>query len=374
MMGLPQQTFALVAFAFLAACEKPQQQAPAPPPTVEVVTLEKQIVANIIELPGRVQAIRVAEVRARVNGIIQKRLYEEGTDVEAGQALFQIDPRQMRASLNSAQARLESARATAENAAKDVGRYRGLVEKQAISQQEFDTAMARLRTARANVEQAQADVETAQLMLGYTLVQSPIDGVAGRADVTVGALVRSADGTLLTRVEQLHPVYVNFSRSSSDLLGLRAQIAAGELNLPENQRIVVELTLENGQQYAHEGFVDFRAMSIDRSTGTVQARAQIPNPDRVLLPGMFVRARISAGERPNALVIPQRAVIMKDRGPSVMVVGEDGRATSRDIEVGSMHAGNWTVLDGLEGGEQVIVDGWQDLRGGTEVEIVMVTP
>lgn len=373
-MGFQPRTFALVAFAFLAACEEPQQQAPAPPPTVEVVTPEKQTVANIVALPGRVQAIRVAEVRARVNGIIQKRLYEEGTDVEAGQALFQIDPRQMRASLSAAQARLERARATAENAAQDVGRYRGLVEKQAISQQEFDTATARLRTARADVEQAQAEVETAQLMLGYTQVESPIDGVAGRAEVTVGALVRSADGTLLTRVEQLDPVYVNFSQSSSDLLGLRSQIAAGELNLPDDQRIAVALVLENGQQYPHEGFVDFRAMSIDRSTGTVQARAQIPNPDRVLLPGMFVQARITAGERPDALVIPQRAVIMKDRGPSVMIVGADGKATSRDIEVGSMHEGNWTVLDGLEGGEQVIVNGWQDLRGGTEVEIVMATP
>ncbi|GGC87662.1 efflux RND transporter periplasmic adaptor subunit [Halopseudomonas salina] len=369
-MAYPQRSLAIVAALLLVGCEEQQQQDSRPTPTVEVMTPQAQAVPNTIELPGRVQAIRIAEVRARVNGIIEERLYEEGTAVEAGDQLFQIDPRESRANLNAAQARLERARATAMNAAQDVERYRGLVEKQAISQQEFDAAQAQLRMARADVKLAEAQVQTAELDLDYTRVEAPIDGIAGRAEVTVGALVRAADGTLLTRVEQLDPVYVNFSQSSSDLLGLRAQIASGEVSVTENEKIAVELVLENGEAYPHSGYVDFRAMSIDRSTGTVQARAQVPNPDHLLLPGMFVEARVTAGQRTDALVIPQRAVIMQDQGPSVMVVGEDGKAASRDIKTGSMREGNWIVLEGLEPGEQVIVSGWQDLRGGTEVETV----
>jgi membrane fusion protein, multidrug efflux system len=369
-MGFFQRAFVVAALLALVACGEQQAQDSRPPPTVEVTTPERQSVPNIIELPGRVQAFRIAEIRARVDGIVQERLYEEGTPVEAGEQLFQIDPREMRANLEAAQARLARARATAENAAQDVERYQGLVEKQAISQQEFDTAQARLRTARADVELAEAEVQSVELNLGYTSVETPIDGIAGRAEVTVGALVRAAEGTLLTRVEQVDPVYVTFSQSSSDLLRLREQIATGELEFASNQKIPVALTLENGEEYPHTGYVDFRAMSIERSTGTVQARAQVPNPDEILLPGMFVRARISAGDLTDALVIPQRAVIMQDQGASVMVVGEDGAASSRNIEVGSMRDGNWVVLDGLESGEQVIVSGWQDLRSGTQVQTV----
>tara|TARA_R110001599_G_scaffold291176_1_gene494545 strand:- start:6761 stop:7960 length:1200 start_codon:yes stop_codon:yes gene_type:complete len=370
LMAHPHLALVLAALFLLMGCEEQQQQKARPTPTVEVITPEAQTVPNIIELAGRVQAIRIAEVRARVNGIIEERLYEEGTAVEAGDQLFQIDPREMQAMLNAAQARLKRALATARNAAQDVERYRGLVEKQAISQQEFDTALAQLRTARADVELAEAQVQSAELDLEYTRVVAPIDGIAGRAAITVGALVRAADGTLLTRVEQLNPVYVNFSQSSSDLLALRARIAAGDIDLPEDEKFPVELTLENGSVYPHKGYVDFRAMSIDRSTGTVQARAQVPNPDELLLPGMFVQAQVTAGVRPDALIIPQGAVIMKGQGASVMVVGEDRKAISRDIQVGSMREGNWVVLDGLEPGEQVIVSGWQDLRGGTQVQVV----
>ena len=369
-MGFFQRAFLVAALLALAACSEQQEQDSRPPPTVEVTTSKRQSVPNIIELAGRVQALRIAEIRARVDGIVQERLYEEGMPVEAGDQLFQIDPREMQASLEAAQARLARARATAENAAQDVERYGGLVEKQAISQQEFDSAQARLRTARADVELAEAEVQSVKLNVGYTSVETPIDGIAGRADVTVGALVRAAEGTLLTRVEQVDPIYVTFSQSSSDLLRLREQIASGELEFASNQKIPVALILENGEEYPHTGYVDFRAMSIERSTGTVQARAQVPNPDEILLPGMFVRARISAGDLTDALVIPQRAVIMQDDGASVMVVGEDGAATSRNIEVGSMRDGNWVVLDGLESGEQVIVSGWQDLRSGTQVQTV----
>ncbi len=360
---------ALAALALLSACSEEQQQtaAPPPPPTVEVVQVQSQPVENIVELPGRVQAVATAEVRARVNGIIQERLYEEGSDVEAGQPLFRIDPREMQAALNSAQAALEGAEATAANTARDVRRYEELVERGAISQQDYDTAVARLRTAQAAVSQARAAVETAELNLGYTQVESPIDGVAGRAEVTIGALVSAANGTLLTRVEQFDPVYVNFSQSSSDLLAIRAQFAAGQLTLPEDGRVPVDIILENGQRYPHAGYVDFYAMSIDRSTGTVAIRAQVPNPDRLLLPGQFVRARVTAGTRAEGMVIPQRAVIMSQRGASVMVVGEDDVVAAREVTLGSMRGSDWIVREGLEAGDRVIVEGGQNARAGAPV-------
>ncbi len=362
---------ALAAFALLTACSEEQQQPAAPPPpTVEVIEVRSEPVENIVELPGRVQAVAIAEVRARVNGIIQERLYEEGSDVKAGQPLFKIDPREMQAALNSAQAALEGAEATAANTARDVRRYEELVERGAISQQDYDTAVARLRTAQAEVSQARSAVETAELNLGYTRVESPIDGVAGRAEVTIGALVSAANGTLLTRVEQFDPVYVNFSQSSSDLLAIRAQFASGQLALPEDGRVPVDVILENGQRYPHSGYVDFYAMSIDRSTGTVAIRAQVPNPDRLLLPGQFVRARVTAGTRAEGVVIPQRAVIMSQRGASVMVLGEDDVVATREVMLGSMRGSDWIVREGLETGDRVIVEGGQNARAGAPVKPV----
>lgn len=334
------------------------------------MTVNPHPVANIIELPGRVQAVRIAEIRARVDGIIQKRLYEEGTDVEVGTPLFQIDPREMRANLKAAQAALERAEATAQNAAQDVRRYKGLVAKQAISQQEYDTALATLRTARADVSQAQANVQSAELNLEYTRVDSPIEGRAGRAQVTEGALVSAANGTLLTTVEQFDPVYVNFSQSSSDLLQIRAQIASGELKLPEEGRVEVKLILENGAEFPQPGYIDFYAMSIDETTGTVAARAEFPNPNRLLLPGQFVRARINAGVRPNGFLIPQRAVMINERGARVLLVGEDGVVTTRDIELGELHGSNWVIRDGLRAGDRVIIEGGQNARDGQPVRTV----
>lgn len=366
-----QRSAILSAFFFLAACSEEQEQAAAPPPpTVEVLEVQSQPVENIVELPGRVQAVAIAEVRARVNGIIQERLYEEGSDVEAGQPLFRIDPQEMQAALNSAQAALEGAEATAANTARDVRRYEELVERGAIAQQDYDTAVARLRTAQAEVSQARAAVETAELNLGYTRVESPIDGVAGRAEVTIGALVSAANGTLLTRVEQFDPVYVNFSQASSDLLAIRAQFASGQLTLPEDGRVPVEIILENGQPYPHSGYVDFYAMSIDRSTGTVAIRAQVPNPDRLLLPGQFVRARVTAGTRAESIVIPQRAVMMNQRGASVMIVGEDNVVGTREVTLGSMRGSDWIVREGLESGDRVIVEGGQNAQSGAPVKPV----
>lgn len=360
----------------LAACsndEQNEQPAP-PPPEVEVMTVEPRPIANIIEIPGRVQAVRIAEIRARVNGIIQKRLYEEGTDVDVGTPLFQIDPREMRAELKSAEASLERAKATAQNAAQDVKRYEGLVAKQAISQQEYDTALATLRTARADVSQAEASVQSAELNLEYTTVTSPIEGRAGRAQITEGALVNGSEGTLLTTVEQFDPVYVNFAQSSSDLLRIRAQLASGELELSEDGRVEVRLILENGSEFQHPGYINFYAMSIDETTGTVAVRAQFPNPDRLLLPGQFVRARVNAGTRPNGVLIPQRAVVVNDQGARVLLVGEDDKVASREVELGDLQGSQWLIREGLEAGDVVIVEGGGSVRSGAPVRTVAYEP
>ncbi|WP_093392257.1 efflux RND transporter periplasmic adaptor subunit [Halopseudomonas xinjiangensis] len=359
----------LLASTLLVACseDQSQQQGSRPPPEVAVMTLETQPVQNVVELPGRVEAFRTAEVRARVTGIVQRRLYEEGTEVEAGQELFLIDPREMQANLNSAQAALESAQANATNATRNAERYEELVKRGAISRQEYDTAVANARTARAAVSQAEAAVESAQLSLEYSRVTAPIAGVAGRAEVTEGALVSAAEATLMTRVEQTDPVYVNIAQSNSDLLALRAQFASGQLVLPEDGKVEVRLILENGAEYPHPGYIDFLAMTVDRSTGTVAARAQFPNPDRSLLPGQFVQARVLAGSRPSGILIPQRAVMMTNRGGSVMVLSEANEAQTRQIQLGDMRGSAWVVRDGLEPGERIIVDGWQGVRSGSEV-------
>ncbi|WP_051231887.1 efflux RND transporter periplasmic adaptor subunit [Stutzerimonas azotifigens] len=373
MRQLPHpRALALLAALLSSACSEEQEPQQSPPPEVAVTRLQARPVPNIVELPGRVQAVRVAEIRARVDGVVQRRAYEEGTDVEAGQLLFQIDPREMKAALDSALAAQQRAEATAANAARDVERYRGLVAKRAISQQEYDTAQATLRTARADVAQARAQVQTARLNLEYTTVASPIDGLAGRAEVTEGALVSAANATLLTRVEQFDPVYVNFAQSSSDLLALRAQVASGRLQLPSRNEVEVRLVLEDGSEYPHPGFLDFMAMTVDQATGTVALRAAFPNPDRVLLPGQFVRARVRAGVHPEGLMVPQRAVQVSANGASVMRVGEDGKVQPSPVQLGEMVGSEWIVAGGLAPGDTVIVEGWQNLRGGMPVRTVPV--
>ncbi len=304
------RTYCLIAVLFLVACSEEPPSSPAPPPPeVETVTVEAQPVANIVELPGRVQAVRTAEIRARVDGIIEQRLYEEGSEVQAGEKLFLIDPREKQASLNEAQAALARARAVAANVAKDVERYEKLVEDKVVSEQEYDTVLARLRTAQADVAQAEAQVRAAQLRSDYTTVTTPISGRAGRAQVTEGALVSAAEATLLTTVEQFDPIYVIFSQSSSRLLDLRSRIRSGELKIPAPENIAVKLVLEDGSVYPYTGHLDFYALTIDRDTGTADVRAEFPNPDRILLPGQFVEGRIAAGVRPGGITVPQRAVM-----------------------------------------------------------------
>lgn len=363
-------TAAAFAASFLAGCtgEAPPPQAP-PPPEVRIIVARSQPIANLVEVPGRLEAVRTAEVRARVNGIVQRRLYNEGTDVGAGQALFAIDPRELRAQLSAVQATLARAEATAANAQQDVTRYDGLVAQQAISQQEFDTAVARLRTAQADVAQARAQVEAAQLNLSYTTVNATIAGRAGRAEVTEGALVSAATATLLTTIEQIDPIFVNFSQSSSDVLAIRRDIASGALKVPVLDRVEVQLVLEDDSVYDRTGRLNFLDLRIDEATGTTALRAQFPNPNRALLPGQFVRARIAAGVRPDGLLIPQRAVTITPEGGSLLIVGTNDVVESRSVTLGDLREGSWVILSGLAAGDRVIVDGLQMAQPGKPVRV-----
>ena len=355
----------------LTACSKAAPPAAPPPPEVTIVTVATQPVMSVIELPGRLQAVRTAEVRARVDGIVQRRLYTEGTDVREGQPLFAIDPRELRAQLNATEATLARARATAANAAQDVARYKGLVAQQALSQQEYDAAVARLRTAEADVAQTTAQIAAARLNLSWTTVTAPIAGRAGRAAVTEGALVSGSGATLLTTIEQLNPIFANFSQSSSDVLALRNKINSGALKAPATTRVPVHIVLEDGSLYKMAGHLDFVDMSIDETTGTAALRATFPNPARALLPGQFVRARVEAGVQPNGLLVPQRAVTITPQGATVLVVGAKDIVESRPVTVGALQGGSWVVQSGLTAGERVVVDGLQKAAPGKPVKPVI---
>jgi len=359
---------AVAAALLVSACGQQAPPAP-PPPEVGVITVAAQPVTNVVELPGRVQAFRTAEVRARVNGIVEARLYAEGTDVSSGQSLFRIDPRELRASLNAVQAQLQRSQATAANAQQVVGRYQQLLPEQAISKQEYDAAVAQLRTAQADVAQARAQVDSARLNLGYSTVTAPISGRASRAQVTEGALVSGSAGTLLTTIEQIDRVYVNFSQSSSDILAVRRDIASGKIQGAGIGQVRVNLILEDGSVYASSGVLDFLDLAIDEATGTAALRAEFPNPGRVLLPGQFVRARIQAGIRPDGLIVPQRAVKVSPQGATVLVVGPGNIATVRPVKVGDLQGGNWVILEGLKAGEKVITDGLQKVMPDKPVRI-----
>lgn len=360
--------FALSAAA-LSGCGEQAQQAP-PPPDVTVVVAQSSAIANVNEVPGRVQAIRTAQVRARVDGIIQRRLYTEGSDVKQGQPLFAIDPSELRAKANVAEAALLRAEATAANAAQDVERYKGLIQTHVISQQAYDAAIANSRTAQADVAQAKAQLETARLNLSYTTVTAPIAGRARRAEVTEGALVSATSATLLTTIEQLDPIFVNFSQSSSDLFSLRREISAGTIKVPALDKVAVNLVMEDGSVYAQAGHMNFLDLSIDEATGTAAMRAQFPNPNQSLLPGQFVRAQIAAGIRPNSFVLPQRAVKLTPQGASVLIVDKNNAAVAREIKVGALRGGSWEVVSGLQSGDRVIVDGLQKVQPGSPVNVV----
>lgn len=356
--------------ALIAACSPAEDAGQGQALPVQTITVGTADLDNVIELPGRVEPVRVAEVRARVTGIVQSRIYEEGTDVGQGQPLFRIDPSELRASYAQTQASLERARATAANANAVVERYRPLVAENAISGQEFDAAQAAAREANANVAQIQAQLRAASLQLGYTTVRAPIAGRAGRADVTEGALVSQTEGTLMTRIEQVSPIYVSFSQSATEVLQIRRAISSGELDLGPNDAVEVRLTFPDGSEYAIPGLIEFLDFSVDEATGTVQLRAEFPNPEGLLLSGEFVNARIFAGKMTDVIAIPQRAVTVTDKGGTVMIVDNDGKAAVRPVTLGRLMGENWVIESGLKPGDRVIVSNLQKLQPGMPVEVI----
>ncbi|WP_244922914.1 efflux RND transporter periplasmic adaptor subunit [Paraburkholderia silvatlantica] len=362
----------IAAMLLLAAfgCRDRQARSGAapPPPSVLVETVAAQSIPRVIELPGRIEAIRSAEVRARVDGIVERRLFEEGTDVRAGAPLFLIDSRDYEAALQQAQAALNRARAAQGNAASEVTRFKPLVARQVVSAQEFEAATAALQQADANVADARAAVTLAQFRLDRCTVRAPIAGRVGRALVTEGALVSAAGATLLTQVNQLTPVNAVFTQSNISLLEVRKQIASGALAAPAADRAQVWLTLANGDDYSEPGVLDFTDLVVDPSTGTQVLRARFNNASRILLPGQFVRGRIVIGTIPNGLVVPARAVQFDSNGASLSLVADDGTVVRRNVVLGPQEAGQWVVKDGLEPGERVIVDGWQRVQPGQRVD------
>ncbi|WP_347302961.1 efflux RND transporter periplasmic adaptor subunit [Croceibacterium sp. TMG7-5b_MA50] len=356
---------AAMALALSACGEEAAAPAPQAMP-VQTITVGSRALPEIIELPGRIEAVRVAEVRARVTGIIQRRLFEEGTNVRAGQPLFRIDPSELRAAQAQTEASLQRARATAANAAAVVERYRPLVAQDAISRQEYDAALAASREAQADVAQLRAQVRASSLQLGYTNVTAPISGRVGRAEVTEGALVTQAEGTLLTRIEQMSPIYATFDQSAAELLRLRRMIDAGELRL--NNPVRAELILPDGTTYNVAGAIDFFGQSVSATTGTVQLRAEFANPQGLLLPGEFVRVRLTVGELTNGIAVPQSAVSITPEGGSVFLA-VNGKAVARPVELGEMIDGQWIIDGGLKPGDVVITNNLQKLRDGAPVQV-----
>lgn len=347
----------VAALAVLAACGPGEQKGPgaAPPPAeVEVVTVVAGSATLTRELPGRLQAVRTAQVRARVEGIVEKRLFVEGSDLMAGTPLFRLDDRTYRSTAAAAEADLAVAKQTVE-------RYRPLLEIKAVSRQEFDLAEAKQKQAEAALAKAKLDLENANAL-------APISGRIGRAMVTEGALVGKGEATLLATIEQINPIFANFTQSNADLLRLQQAMKAGKVKRTDGAK--VELLLEDGSVYPLPGRLMFSDLAVDPNTGSVQLRAEFANPKRELLPGTFVRIRFPEAVMDAALRVPQRAVQMSPQGQFVMIVDTEGKAAPLPVKVGGMAGSDWIINDGLKGGEQVIVNGLQKARPGAPVKAV----
>lgn len=338
-----------------------------PPPEVSVITIKPGELALSAELPGRLEAVRSAQVRARVPGVVLKRVFTEGSDVQEGQVLFQIDPRPFQAAYDSATAALARAEASRDQTHAQAERARSLEARKLMSQQDFDLAMANAHQAEADVAAARANQQARKLDLELATVRAPISGRIGRALVTEGALVGQGETTPLALIQQLDSVYVNFTQSSTELLTLRKALASGTLK--RSGDAAVTLVLEDGSEYPQKGRLLFSDLAVDPDTGSVSLRAQFPNAQHVLLPGMYVRVKVAQAVADNAITVPQRALQRNSQGASVMVV-KDGKVAAQPVQVGDAQGDQWLIESGLKAGDQVIIEGLQKAPPGTPVKTV----
>lgn len=359
--------------AILAGCGE-DKSAPAgagggmPPPEVGVVTITPGQLALTSELPGRLEALRTADVRARVSGIVLERSFREGSDVRAGDVLYRIDAAPYRAAYDSARAAVARAEAAQLEARLREERAQSLIGKKMISQQDFDSALANARATQADVQAAKSALEAARLNLEYATVRAPIAGRIGRALVTEGALVGQGEATPLALIQQIHPLYVNFTQSSTELLRLRKALEAGQLK-GVGKQAEVQVVMEDGTVYPHAGKLLFSDLAVDPATGTVALRAEVPNPDGFLLPGMFVRVRVQQAVAEQGITVPQRGVQRGPQGAFVMLV-RDGKVEVQPVTTGAAQGDVWVITDGLKGGEQVIVEGLQKVKPGAPAKVV----
>jgi membrane fusion protein (multidrug efflux system) len=360
---------AALALSLLSACgDKAASGNGAPPPaTVSVITVTPAALTLSSELPGRLEASRTAQVRARTAGIVLQRVYKEGSDVKAGDVLFRIDPAQFQANYESAQAAVAKAEANLEQANLKVKRYKPLLAAQAVSQQEYDDAVTAQKQSAADLANARAARTNSSLTLGYATVTAPITGRTSRALVTEGALVGQGEATPMATVQQIDPIWVTITQSSADLLRLQKAMAAGKLKSGGKDQAKVTLLTEDGQAYALPGKLLFSDVAVDESTGTVSMRAEFPNPQHILLPGMYVRARLEQGVNEAAIAVPQQAVVRSPEGSSVLIVGADNKVQSQPVTTSSSDGQNWIVSSGLKGGERIVVEGFQKAKPGALV-------
>jgi len=349
------------------AAEQSQVLAPQAVP-VGVVTLKSQSLTLKKELPGRISAFQIADIRPQVSGIVQSRLFTEGKRVEQGQALYQINPATFKAELAASEAAVAKAQASIASSKAKASRYSELLKIKAVSQQDFDEADASYKQAKAELLTAKAQQQSAQINLDYSHVSSPISGQISKSSVTVGALVSANQTTALATVTQLDPIYVDLTQSSNELTKLKKAIASGALTVDSTSQTDVELIMEDGATYAHKGTLQFSEVTVDPSTGSVTLRAKFPNPDKLLLPGMYARASIIEGVKANAILVPQRGVSRNTKGePTAMVVSKDNKVESRILAVDRTVGSNWLVTSGLADGDKLIVEGLQKIRPGAPV-------
>ena len=370
----------VAALASLTACSKPDANAaagasaaPPPPPEVIVMVAQRQPVERSIELSGRLRAYQIADVRPQASGIIQKRLFEEGAYVKAGQPLYQIDAANARTAVSSAEAALRRQQANLGALKITERRLKQLLSSDAISKQEYDDIQSQIALAEADIAVSQATVDNSKINLDYAIVRAPISGQSGSSSVTAGALVTANQATPMVTIQQLDPLYVDITQSSADMLRLREQISAG--NLARNGVTDVQLTLPDNRVYPLTGRLQFSNASVDETTGTVTLRAVVDNPNDLLLPGMFVKAKVSQGSIANAMLIPQQAVTRTPKGEaSVLVVAKDNKVSQRVVNAAFTQGSDWVVTDGLENGERLIVQGSQKIRFLPGMPAPVVTP